>query len=224
MERSNGFTIIEILVVISIMAILASLAIPSYLDFFEKGRLRGATEAVYEQLQYARAQALKRSTPIVVDFSADGSTTWVLGITDDSECWADPSACTSSDWGCDAIIEDITDADACVIEYDNDLLTDHGSDGVSDKVLMRLASTDFSNITMSNPSFGTSSGPGACSTTEATEVCFEPIRGLSRKTATHIQMESGDYKLQVRVDEVGGVTICRPQNEKYFVGYDECPD
>jgi type IV fimbrial biogenesis protein FimT len=225
MERSYGFTIIEILVVISIMAILAALAIPSYLDFFEKGRLRGATEAVYEQLQYARAQALKRSTPIIVDFSADGSTSWELGISDKS--------------GCDATEPLVTETDACVIEYDNDPDTDYDGDGKkTDHVLMRLLSTDFSNITMKgsgvapSPLFDTDKDAtttpkrlDACATTASVyDACFEPIRGLSRKTATHIQLENGDYKLQVRVDEVGGVTICRPIGEKYFVGYNECPD
>ena len=218
MKRSSGFTIIEILVVIAIMAILASLAIPSYLDFFEKGRVRGATEAVYEQLQYARAQALKRSVPIIVDFSADGSTTWYLGITDDLD----------GTIGCDATITSAATANACTIEYDNDTTIDHGGDGVSDKILMRLASTDFSNISMSAPLFDASSSPGACATTQTNEACFEPIQGLSRKTKTtaptgHIELSNGDYKLQVRVDKVRGVKICRPTDSKYFVGYNECP-
>jgi len=203
MERSIGFTIIELLVVISIMAILATLAIPSYLDFFEKGRLRGATEAVYEQLQYARAQALKRSVPIIVDFWSSDPTTWAMGITDKSG-------------GCDA-----SNTTTCTIDFDFD-----NDPTTVDPVLLRLASTDFTNISMTTaPVFGTS-GPGACPTTETTEACFEPIRGLSLKTSTstHIQLTNGDYKLQVRVDEVGGVTICRPVGEKYFVGYNECPD
>ena len=38
----RGVTVIELMVVIAIVAILASLAMPSFRDYIEKSRLRGA--------------------------------------------------------------------------------------------------------------------------------------------------------------------------------------
>jgi prepilin-type N-terminal cleavage/methylation domain-containing protein len=219
MKRSRGFTIIELLIAIAIVAILATLATPSFRDYIDKSHVRGATEAIYEQLQYARSQSLKRSVPIIVNFSANNTSTWHLGITDKSA-------------GCDA--EDtIADDKPCTIEYDNDPSKDFDNadadndedTGGDDLVLVRLNGADFSNVTMKgstgiSPSFtGT---PGSCITANPEEACFEPIRGLSRETVTtgHIELSKGSYTLQVRVDKVGGVEVC--YTGKYFAGYDKC--
>jgi type IV fimbrial biogenesis protein FimT len=125
MKASKGFTIIELLVVISVVVILIAIAVPSYITFIERNRLRGAAEMVYEQLMQARNLAIKRSKPITVEFSADGSAAWALGITDETEC--DPDA-----------------ADSCTVDYDNDPDTD-------DDVTMVASSATFKNVVMPDP-------------------------------------------------------------------------
>lgn len=100
--RQPGFTIIEMMVVIAILAILVALAAPAMSDFIEKRRLIGAAEELYSQLQFARSEAIKQSTNMRVNVNGGA---WCLGITDaaaDCDCTAAAGA-----------------ADACSITMDN---------------------------------------------------------------------------------------------------------
>ena len=74
MNRSKGFTLIELLVTIIVLAILATIALPSFQDLAERRRLINATEAFYADLQLARSEAVKRSRSLTVNV-ADGCLT-----------------------------------------------------------------------------------------------------------------------------------------------------
>ena len=62
----RGFTAIELLVVVSIVAILAALAAPSFTPLIESWRVRQATEQLQSSLYYARSEAIKRGGQIAI--------------------------------------------------------------------------------------------------------------------------------------------------------------
>jgi prepilin-type N-terminal cleavage/methylation domain-containing protein len=86
MNRQIGFTLIEMMVTISILAIIVSLAAPSFNEMIKRQRLSGAAEGMYTDLQLARSEAIKRNTTIGLAVTTNGSTTWCYAISDTLPC------------------------------------------------------------------------------------------------------------------------------------------
>lgn len=49
MRNTRGFTIIEVMIVVAIVAILASVALPSYTDYVRRGKIQEAASALLAQ-------------------------------------------------------------------------------------------------------------------------------------------------------------------------------
>ena len=64
--RQDGFTMIELMVVVAILAALASLAAPSFRDMVEGYRVRQAIEEMTSTVYFARSEAIKRGGNISV--------------------------------------------------------------------------------------------------------------------------------------------------------------
>ena len=69
LRKNRGFTLIEMLIVISILAILALVAGPAMSDYMDKQRVISVAEALYSELQLARTEAVSRSSKVYVKFS-----------------------------------------------------------------------------------------------------------------------------------------------------------
>lgn len=74
----RGFTLIELIMVIAILAILASITAPSMRSFIKAAAVRGAYSDFYAALITARSEAIKQRCNVVV--AASGSS-WKAGWT-----------------------------------------------------------------------------------------------------------------------------------------------
>ena len=73
----RGFSLLEAMVVVAILAILAALAGPSFTPMIERWRVRSATEDLQSSLYFARSEAIKHGGDVIIK-TADG-TNWNSG-------------------------------------------------------------------------------------------------------------------------------------------------
>jgi len=73
-RASRGFTLVELMVTVSVIAILAAVAVPGMTALINSSRLNGQAEEMVSSLQLARAEAIRRNARVTVCPSSDGST------------------------------------------------------------------------------------------------------------------------------------------------------
>lgn len=69
----SGFTLIEVMVVVSIIAILLTLASPLWRSLIDNNRTRSAANEWIASTQFARSEALRTNGPITICKSSDGA-------------------------------------------------------------------------------------------------------------------------------------------------------
>ncbi|MGJ4748790.1 GspH/FimT family pseudopilin, partial [Leptospira sp. SA-E8] len=73
LRRIEGFTLVELMMVVAIVAVLMTLAAPGYQAFLLRRGVQVAMDALVEDLRYARSEALTRSGRVSVCSSLDGA-------------------------------------------------------------------------------------------------------------------------------------------------------
>jgi len=69
-----GFTILELLAAITVLAVFLTLALPNFQAAIQNNRLTSATNGFLTAMQFARSEALSRREPVSVCGSSDGAT------------------------------------------------------------------------------------------------------------------------------------------------------
>jgi type II secretion system protein H len=193
----NGFTLVELMVTLAVMAILATLAVPSMTSFFDKQRVVEAAEDLYSNIQQARSESIARFIPTYLNFS-DGNATagWQSGAS-----WQYGIGQTP---GCDTTITANTDASACYLIIDNG---DGATNAADDHVLFRYSNSNYSDV--------------AITSVTDMSITFSPQRGTA--DASTITLESADGRqMQVVVSALGQVSICSPDGAAHVGGYKAC--
>jgi len=71
--EQRGFTLMELLLGIAVLAILTTLAVPAFTQFVQNNRLAAEANELVASFQYARSESLKRGLPVQICSSADGT-------------------------------------------------------------------------------------------------------------------------------------------------------
>jgi type IV fimbrial biogenesis protein FimT len=66
-------TAIELMVVLAVIGILLAIAIPSFIGLIQSSRVASEINALSGDFQFARAEAIKRGTPVSICASSDGA-------------------------------------------------------------------------------------------------------------------------------------------------------
>lgn len=77
-RKNSGFSAVELMVVIAIIAILTAITVPNVLSWIPAKRLRAASDELYGNLQYARMMAIKNNVDWAISFNFSGNSYTVI--------------------------------------------------------------------------------------------------------------------------------------------------
>lgn len=88
--HQHGFTLIELMIAIAVLAILLTVGVPSFNAWILNTRIRTTAEAMQNGLQLARAEAVRRNER--VRFVISGGTGWIVQTDGGTQIQTRPSA------------------------------------------------------------------------------------------------------------------------------------
>ncbi|MGD8357271.1 MAG: GspH/FimT family pseudopilin [Lysobacterales bacterium] len=91
-SRDRGFSLVELMMSVVLLAIGAALALPSYRDMVEKRQVTNAAEQIASFMNSAQGISMKRNRPVTVQYKYSGPHEWCVGATFESSCVCEDSA------------------------------------------------------------------------------------------------------------------------------------
>ena len=187
--RTSGFTLIEMVITVSIFAILVALAVPAMRTWVSNAKVRTVADSLQNGLRLAQTESLRRSRQVV--FSLTNSTQPQTSLT---------AATNGSYWAVD-YIPAMTDGSDTNTFIQSGVLTSQGS-SVQINGPAEICFNSIGRI-VANSSTGVSGGTCALPTTtlpNGTTVAY-----IYQITLTH-----ADHPLDVEVTMGGQLHLCDP--------------
>tara|TARA_R110002050_G_scaffold1244_4_gene8634 strand:+ start:67867 stop:68529 length:663 start_codon:yes stop_codon:yes gene_type:complete len=101
-----GFTLIELMVTLAVLAVLAGIAAPSFMAMIRDNRITTQANNLVGSIQLARSEAAKRGVQITIRHNGATANNWDNG-------WI-----VFTDWDADGIYDDNASAPECELEED----------------------------------------------------------------------------------------------------------
>lgn len=195
-KAQSGFTLIELMITLTVAAVLMVLAVPTFSDLIVKSRLRGATDDIVNLLNTSRGNAVKLGREINVSVK---SATWCAGAI--SEAGPTPGSgnpLTLANASCDCAAGTVT----CLVNGDNAL----------------VSSSNYSGVTLSvsgDIDIGSA----------ASGVTFDPKFGALTPlptTNSQVTLVNGKFSTRITVSPLGQTNVCVPGTSPFVSGYPSC--
>lgn len=71
--RSAGFSLIELLIVVSIMGVLFAMSVPAYQNYMRSSALKSASHEIASSIQNLRSRAMSTRVPQTIHFAIDST-------------------------------------------------------------------------------------------------------------------------------------------------------
>ncbi|MEE2002608.1 GspH/FimT family pseudopilin [Alkalimonas sp. MEB108] len=71
--KETGFTLIELMVTVAVMAIVLTVAVPAFTNVINSNRLTSQANELLSTLSFARSEAIRRNADVIFCHSQDGS-------------------------------------------------------------------------------------------------------------------------------------------------------
>ena len=78
-RATEGFTLIEMMITITVAVILMAVAVPSFRQLIADQRIKTASFDLFSALSYARNEAVKRNAPVTLKAGAVSDGAWTTG-------------------------------------------------------------------------------------------------------------------------------------------------
>lgn len=85
----RGFTLVELMIAVAVLAILMAIAAPSFNNFFDKYRVKRAADTFSSFLINSKSEAIKRNKSVRTVITGTGAT-WCAGMTENATCNCSP--------------------------------------------------------------------------------------------------------------------------------------
>lgn len=187
-SRHRGFTLVEVMMSVVLIAISAALALPSYRDMVEKRQVTNGAEQLASFINAAQGAAMKTNRDVWVSWDRTAGNEWCIGANTGSKC-------------------ECTQANSCLING-QEYVIDNGS--ASDRDLFYTFSGGDGNA------YGVDTVRGL--------VVNELGEVLSPADYPELKLRSNgeDFRLNLRVNGTGRVTLCSDDAVHAVPGYPVC--
>ena len=181
-KGASGYSVIELMVAVGIVAVLASIGVPSYTEFIEKRRITGAADEIVAVMALARGSAVKHNQPTTVSFNM-GESDWCMGVVLGSV-------------GCDCMVSTESAENYCAMKY-SDV---SGNDVVESQI---ISNDEYSDVAMIAATTGSGDSRLSFDPVRGVLADLSDIASFTIRSTTNAA-----YELRIDISATGTVKTC----------------